>query len=139
MQNFLKEVAPCSMFCSTCTGCQYGDISFHAKELLRLLEGHEDFLNKNLRKEYRCKLEEFKIFSKKLKKYAYPKCNGCRDDRAFGCSIEGCIIPECIKEHSIDFCGECLEFPCEKVNKDIYSEATIKKWLLETLKLKIKE
>ena len=63
----LNNVAPCSMFCSTCTACQYGEISYHAKELLHLLEGHEEFLDNNLKKEYRHKLDEFKAFSKKLK------------------------------------------------------------------------
>lgn len=46
----LKFIAPCSMFCSTCTGCQYGEISHHATELLILLEGHEEFLDMNLKK-----------------------------------------------------------------------------------------
>ena len=45
--EILNAVAPCSMFCSTCTGCKYGDISMHAKELLRLLDGHKEFLDKN--------------------------------------------------------------------------------------------
>lgn len=128
-EKLLKAVAPCSLFCSTCTGCQYGDISYHAKELLRLLEGHEEFLDKNLKDEYRHKLEEYKLFSKKLKKYAYPKCGGCRDYRVHSCSIENCIIPECVQEHKIDFCGECLEFPCDKINSSIYSEDIINRWL----------
>lgn len=127
--EILNAVAPCSMFCSTCTGCQYGQISYHAKELLHLLEGHEEFLDKNLKKEYRHKLEEFKVFSKKLKKYAYPKCAGCRNGRANGCSIKGCMIPDCTKEHNIDFCAQCPEFPCSKVNTSLYKKTTIDKWL----------
>lgn len=129
MDKILKVVAPCSMFCSTCTGCQYGKISYHAIELLKLLEGHEEFLDKNLGEEYRHKLDEYKLFSMKLKKFAYPKCGGCRDERSTNCCIEGCIIPECVKEHEVNFCGECFEFPCNKVNDSIYSELTIKKWL----------
>ncbi len=128
-EEILKRIAPCSMFCSTCTGCQYGEISYHAKKLLHYLEGHEEFLDKNLKKEYRHKLEEFKTFQKKLKKYANPKCGGCRDGRAVGCSIKNCLIPECVKKHQVDFCAECGEFPCEKVNDTIYKKTTIEKWL----------
>lgn len=127
--EILNAIAPCSMFCSTCTGCQYGQISYHAKELLFLVEGHEEFLGKNLKDEYRYKLDEFKVFSKKLKKYAYPKCGGCRNGRASGCSIDGCIIPECAKQHNVDFCAECFEFPCNKVNNTLYKNTTIDKWL----------
>ncbi len=96
--KILNSIAPCSMFCTTCTACEYGEISKHSKKLLKLLEGHEEFLEKNLRKQYIHKLEEFKIFSKKLKKYAYPKCDGCRKGGANGCSIKDCFIPECAKK-----------------------------------------
>ncbi|MDE6284288.1 MAG: hypothetical protein K2M17_00905, partial [Bacilli bacterium] len=51
-KEILNSVAPCSMFCSTCMGCKYGEISYHSKELLRLLEGHEEFLEENLKRQY---------------------------------------------------------------------------------------
>ena len=127
--DILNAIAPCSMFCSTCTGCKYGDISFHAKELLRLLDGHKEFLEKNLKKEYRYKLDEFIIFQKKLKKYANPKCGGCRNGGASGCSIKGCFINECTKEHNVNFCGECSLFPCDKINSTVFKDSIIKKWL----------
>ena len=100
----------------------------HAKELLILLDGHKEFLDKNLKKEYRHKLDEFIIFQKKLEKYANPKCNGCREGGATGCSIKGCFINECTKEHKVNFCGECALFPCDKVNNKIFKENVIKKW-----------
>lgn len=128
-EEILKSIAPCSMFCSTCTGCNYGQISYHANELLKLLEGHEEFLDKNLKEKYRHKLGEFSTFKKKLKKYAHPKCSGCRNGRANGCSIKNCIIPDCVKEHQVNFCAECLEFPCNKINSSIYKQTTIEKWL----------
>lgn len=128
-KDILNAIAPCSMFCTTCTGCKYGDVSYHAKELVRLLQGHEEFLEKNLKDQYRYKLEEYKAFSKKLKKYANAKCGGCRNNRVNGCCIEGCIIPECVKEHHVDFCAECNEFPCDKINERIYKKTIIKKWL----------
>lgn len=124
------------MFFSMCTGCQYGMISYHAKELMHLLEGHEKFLEKNLRKEYIHKLDTFKIFSKQLEKYANPKCAGCRESRNSNCSIKGCIIPECTKKHNVDFCAECLEFPCDKVNESIYKKTTIEKWMLGNRQIK---
>lgn len=136
MEEVLSSVAPCSLFCSTCTACCYGKISYHAKELLRLLEGHEEFLDKNLKKKYRYKLDEFKMFSKKLKKYAYPKCAGCRNGSASGCSIKGCIISDCTREHKVDFCAMCDEFPCNKVNESIYKKNVVEKWLKGNMQIK---
>ena len=129
INKILNDVAPCSMFCLTCTGCNYGIISYHAKELLKYLEGHKEFLDKNLKKEYRNKLDEYITFENKLKKLANPKCSGCRNGGANGCSIKGCFINECTKEHNVNFCGECELFPCDKVNKKIYKDNVIKKWL----------
>ena len=134
--KILKEIAPCSMFCRTCTGCKYGEISKHSKELLRLLEGHKEFLNKNLTQEYRHKLEEYIIFEKQLKKYANPKCNGCRTGGTNGCSIKNCFINECVKKQNINFCAECSLFPCDKVNKKIFKENVIKKWYEGNIKIK---
>lgn len=134
--KILNAVAPCSMFCSTCTGCKYGDISLHATELVKLLEGHEEFLDKNLKPQYRDRLDEFRIFMKRLKKFANPKCGGCRNGGASGCSIKGCVIPECAKEHNVNYCGECNEFPCNKVKKSGFKETTIKKWLDGSNKIK---
>ena len=127
-ETILSSIAPCGLFCTTCTGCKYGEISKHAKELLHLLEGHEEFLDKNLKPNYRHKLEEYKLFHKKLKKYAYPKCEGCRNTPNPSCSIKGCVIPSCTKEHNVDFCADCNEFPCLKVNEKIYKSLFIEKW-----------
>lgn len=137
-EKILNDVAPCSLFCKTCTGCEYGDISYHAKELLRLLEGHEEFLDKNLMKNYRHKLDEFRTFKARLKKYANPKCSGCRNGGCNGCSIKGCVILECVKKHNVDFCGECSEFPCDKVNERVYKPNVIKKWLEGNKQIKLK-
>ena len=135
-EKIVNSIAPCSMFCSTCTGCQYGEISHHAKQLLHYLEGHEEFLDKNLKSAYRHKLDEFKVFTRQLKKYANPKCAGCRNGGANGCSIKGCIIPECAKEHHVDFCAECFEFPCDKVNEKIYKKTILEKWLKGNMQIK---
>lgn len=135
-EEMLSAIAPCSMFCSTCTGCSYGDISYHAKALLHLLEGHGEFLDKNLKEKYRHKLDEYLVFHKKLKKLTTPKCGGCRNKRVSSCCIKGCIIPECVEEHQVLFCAECSLFPCDKVNEKIYSKKTIKKWLDGNLEIK---
>ena len=54
---------------------------------------------------------------KKLEKYANPKCNDCREGGVTGCSIKGCFINECTKEHKVNFCGECALFPCSSGKK----------------------
>lgn len=41
-----------------------------------------------------------------------PKCSGCNSIR--GNPFWGkCHIYNCIKEHDVDHCGKCQEFPCD--------------------------
>jgi hypothetical protein len=37
-------------------------------------------------------------------------CTGCRDA---GCLFKACAVPGCIKEHGVDYCFQCNEFPCQ--------------------------
>lgn len=54
---------------------------------------------------------------------------GVERGRVSSCCIKGCIIPECTEKHNVNFCGECIEFPCDKVNTSIYKKTIIDKWL----------
>lgn len=49
--------------------------------------------------------------------YSEADCQGCRSKKHNRCSIEGCFLLECTKSHNVDFCGECEDFPCQKVHK----------------------
>ena len=43
-------------------------------------------------------------------------CDGCRQIKCDCISINGiCKTFTCVKEHDIDFCYECNDFPCEKL------------------------
>ena len=59
-------------------------------------------------------VESYNNFEGVLSIYADASCSGCRSTEHNGCSIEGCFLLECTKNHGVDFCGECNEFPCKK-------------------------
>ena len=123
-EQLLDRVPPCGLMCYTCPGFEDGAIAEHSAALLRLNEGFREFLDIKLSEEYRYLLEEYDKFIEKLKRDANPKCPGCRkiNGEGPGC-IEGCFIPECVKEHGVDFCAECDKFPCSKVrDSEIYGK-----------------
>ncbi len=41
-------------------------------------------------------------------------CLGCRVDQEMICD---CDIRDCCKRQNIDFCGQCRDFPCEKMQQ----------------------
>lgn len=122
IQELLNYVAPCSLLCYTCPAYQNGAISKCASKLCNYFEGYYEFNDANIPEEYRSWLNEFKTFHGELEKYIKRPCPGCRNNPSTGAGcIEGCIIPSCTKEHNVNFCGECSEFPCKKA-KDFYAK-----------------
>ncbi len=123
-EKLLECVPPCGLLCYTCPGFKDGAIKEHSEALLKLQEGYREFLDEKLPEEYRHVLEEHDKYIEKLKRDSTPSCPGCRkiDGNGPGC-IKDCFIPSCTKEHNIDFCGECTEFPCTKIEKsNIYGK-----------------
>ncbi|MDF2543870.1 MAG: hypothetical protein K0S47_3588 [Herbinix sp.] len=119
-QTLLHYVAPCSLFCYTCPALKDGAIAETASKLCTYFEGYYDFNDENIPEQYRSWLNEFEVFYKILNGYTKSKCPGCRNNPSSsnGC-IEGCVVPSCVKEHGIDFCAECSDFPCQK-GKDFF-------------------
>ena len=114
-QDLLNYIAPCSLLCYTCPALKDGAISEYAIKLCKYFEGYYDFNDANMPDQYRWRLNEFEEFYKQLEKYTKRKCPGCRNNPSSGSGcIEGCFITSCVKEHGVDYCAACSEYPCEK-------------------------
>ena len=65
--------------------------------------------------------EEPGKLEKRAKKLDRPledlKCHGCRSDRLYIFCKEECIMRECAAEKGVDFCGDCLEYPCDALSE----------------------
>ena len=122
--EILKKVAPCSLMCHTCSAYHNGAICESSKTLLKYLEGIKEFYEKHIPDA----VENYSNFEEILNMYSAAPCSGCRSTEHNGCSIKGCFLLECTKNHGIDFCGECDEFPCKKP-KELFEEVVYKQWL----------
>ena len=123
-KEILEKVAPCSLMCYTCSGYKNGIICESAKTLLHYLQGIKELYEKHMPGA----VKDYVNFEGILTMYGSAPCGGCRSGVHNGCSIDGCFILECTKEHGVDFCGECDEFPCKKVS-DLFEEEVYKQWL----------
>lgn len=56
-----------------------------------------------------------KISKRFLRPVAELQCHGCRADRRCFYCRENCKMAKCAAEKGIDFCGECLEYPCAEL------------------------
>ena len=122
--EILKKVAPCSLMCHTCSAYCNGVICESSKTLLQYLVGIKEFYQKHIPDA----VESYRNFEEVLHMYSAGPCSGCRSTEHNGCSIEGCFLLQCTKNHGIDFCGECDEFPCKKTT-ELFEEQVYKQWL----------
>lgn len=118
------RVAPCSLMCHTCSAYNGGVICASSKELLKYLSGMKEFYEKHIPQA----VDSFTSFEEILRKYSSGPCSGCRSEEHNVCSIKGCFLLNCTKEHNVDFCGECNEFPCERTETLFEAEVYIQ-WL----------
>lgn len=122
-ETLLHRVAPCSLLCYTCLASKDGAFSECGPRLDRYCEGVCEFLTEvcGLTGEERAKHEAFfEEFHGALKQLSGGACQGCRSDVKSGC-LGDCVVPDCIKQHGVDFCGECKEFPCQMA-KEYFSK-----------------
>ena len=122
--EILDKVAPCTLMSHTCSAYCNGIICESSKTLLKYLEGIKEFYEEHIPGA----VESYSNFEGVLRMYSEADCHGCRSKNHNGCSIEGCFLLECTKSHNVDFCGECEEFPCQKVHK-LFEETVYKQWL----------
>ena len=122
--EILRRVAPCSLMCHTCSGYNNGVICESSKTLLKYLEGIKEFYEKHIPDA----VESYNNFEGVLGMFGNAPCSGCRSTEHNGCSIKGCFLLECTKEHGVDFCGECNEFPCGKT-KELFEKVVYEQWL----------
>jgi len=81
---------PCGLYCGNCA-------------IFRAYFDRDHEKLKEIGKKFRCSPEAV-------------RCSGCRTEPQF-CWSEDCEFKKCTGERGIDFCYECEEFPCEKVEK----------------------
>jgi len=126
--ELLRLIAPCGLLCFTCDAMKDGVINESAKKLLYVLGSYDSFLESCPGS--RPISGKYSDFKEVLEYLANVKCNGCREDH---CMDPNCIVPECTKNQSVDFCYECKDFPCAKTG---FPDGLKEKWIRKNNKLK---
>ena len=126
--ELLRKVAPCGLLCYTCTASKDGVIQQHSQDLIRLLENFDGFAKRF--SGYEPRLKNYPEFKDVLQMLSEAGCEGCRGGT---CMYPGCQVLPCIMQKEIDFCFECDDFPCDKVDFDRSLKA---KWLMVNRRMK---
>jgi hypothetical protein len=127
-KEILNILAPCGLDCTKCLGFEKGPIGKHAKELQALLNGFGPEAARNSS----CipAFKKYSSFEEILGVIAGVDCAGCRNNET---KYPHCSIARCFKDKEIDFCFQCIEYPCnpEGIDSDLR-----KKWIEINNKMK---
>jgi hypothetical protein len=130
IKNILEVLAPCGLNCKKCFAYTKGEIKHHAENLNHLLENFHIYAERFVKILNEPRYTKYPQFEEVLKLLTEASCKGCRNNE---CLLKGCGVIHCYKEKNVDFCFECLEFPCDKSNFD---EHLKKRWLKSNLRMK---
>lgn len=133
--TLLKAIAPCAFCCFTCAAMQGGVIEETSKKLNHYLAGYYEFGKKNLPFKYRSYNKKIKILTEQLEKMSSRPCGGCRSGADERCCIPNCFIPECARQHKVDFCAECDAFPCAEATA-FFKGPNLKEWKLNNERIR---
>ncbi len=110
LQRILNNVAPCGLHCGHCLSNPDSPIAGLARRLRDQLGGFAKAAPRFAG--YDPVFEDYGAFQRILDRFAdQGGCRGCRFGGA--CLFGACKVPACIREHGVDFCFQCAQFPCD--------------------------
>ncbi|WP_320169381.1 DUF3795 domain-containing protein [Maridesulfovibrio sp.] len=101
-------LSPCGLDCSRCVGCAEGTVSNHAKKIAEILGPNFEVYAQRL-ESFNPAMSHYAEFRALLESLAAPKCGGCRSETRI--CLPQCKVEQCVREHEIEFCFQCREFP----------------------------
>ncbi|QJB56111.1 C-GCAxxG-C-C family (seleno)protein [Pseudodesulfovibrio sp. zrk46] len=140
MAEMLKsQIAPCGLSCGKCLAYDGGPIQVAAQTLTSELGDKFGAYAKRF-EGMNPVFANYGSFKELLDFMAGGSCSGCREK---GCLFKACRVPKCAKEHGVDFCFQCDQFPCEehgmpdalaarwKANNEAMADRGVEAWFVE--------
>jgi hypothetical protein len=106
-QQILGRLAPCGIDCQRCVMCADGVVQRTALELSVALEGFDKVAARMA--DHAPGLARYEEFQQVLGLLTEVSCTGCR---AGGASLPFCAARTCFREHGVDYCFQCADYPC---------------------------
>jgi hypothetical protein len=125
------RLAPCGLHCGKCFAFSEGEIYQLSRDLKEKLGSFESFAGRFSKIMDEPLFLKYSDFKEVLNYFSAGKCRGCRKEKCV--LFKGCKVRECSENKTVDFCFECLEFPC---NDTGFDENLAKRWKLINERIK---
>lgn len=122
--DYLTNLGPCGLHCGGCFAFVESDIKNASTALKRSLGNFGPYAARFVELLNEPRFSGHREFSEFLECLTNISCKGCRQE---SCKLfTHCHVRECSREHTVDFCFQCKEFPCDKTGFDEHLQ---KRWL----------
>ena len=122
--KIINKLAPCGLNCAKCFAYDKGNIKKLSIDLQTNLGKFDIYANRFVELLDEPSFKNYPDFKEMLNYFACVECKGCRNDE---CKFfTACQVKQCSKDHSVDFCFQCSEFPCSKHGFD---EHLTQRWI----------
>jgi len=111
-----SRFGPCGIFCEKCFAYSSGTIREHSITLKKALGNFEIYASRFSDLLGNPVFDKYPDFKALLDYFATVECLGCRKEKCM--LYSGCKVRECHKNKNVDFCFQCLEFPCMNTGFD---------------------
>jgi hypothetical protein len=103
-------IAPCGLNCAKCLAFAKGEIRKHSQTVLEMLGPNFDAYAERFTN-MQPAFKDWPGFKRMLSFLSTGSCGGCRRS---GCLFSACGVHTCVKSKNVNFCFECVEFPCNR-------------------------
>jgi hypothetical protein len=115
--EFIKSrLSPCGLHCGKCFAFFEGDIAQLSQQLENSLGNFDVYAERFISLLNEPVFSKYPDFKELLKYFSVAKCKGCRKERCV--LFKSCKVRGCSEEQKVDFCFQCIDFPCNNTGLD---------------------
>ncbi len=110
------RLGACGLHCGKCYAYTEGDIPALSSQLAKSLGNFEIYAKRFVELVGEPVFLKYPDFREFLGYLAEGKCEGCRKEK---CKLfKGCRVRSCSEGKKVDFCFQCVDFPCDNTGFD---------------------
>jgi len=111
-----ERLGACGLHCGKCYAYTEGDIPALSSQLAKSLGNFEIYAKRFVELVGEPVFLKYPDFREFLGYLAEGKCEGCRKEK---CKLfKGCRVRSCNEGKKVDFCFQCVDFPCDNTGFD---------------------
>lgn len=114
--TLIDKFGPCGLLCEKCFAYDLGPIRSNAEQLKNHLGEFDLYAKRFVKLLDEPLFDKYPDFKEFLHLLSSNNCKGCRKQECH--LFKNCKVRECYKTQKVEYCFQCVEFPCNNTGFD---------------------